>query len=75
MKITYECKNEECQHHFDIKFTHSTPNRHMSGRMEDAEQGDRAESDPYECPECGTEVDTEELDEIEDDDDYPECEI
>jgi hypothetical protein len=47
----------------------------MNGRMEDAEQGDRAESDPCECPECGTEVDTEELDEIEDDDDYPECEI
>ena len=33
----------------------------MNGRFEDAEQGSSAEASPCECPECGTEVDIEEV--------------
>lgn len=62
MKIDYACKNDECECEFEIRFSHSTPDRFMGGRMEDAEQGSSAEADPSECPECGSEVDVEELD-------------
>jgi hypothetical protein len=61
MKISYTCSNEECDHDFEVAFTPSTPDRHMSGRMEDAEQGSAAEADPCECPKCGHEVDAEAL--------------
>jgi hypothetical protein len=33
----------------------------MNGRMEDAEQGSSAECHPCECPECGEEVDVDEV--------------
>jgi hypothetical protein len=61
MKIDYTCRNEECEHEFEIRFTPSTPDRFMSGRWEDAEQGSGAEADPCECPNCGEEVDVEEV--------------
>jgi len=59
MKINYECHNEECLHDFEIDYTPPTPHRNMNGRMEDAIQGDDAEFDIWECPECGTEIDIE----------------
>jgi hypothetical protein len=61
MKYDYTCQNEECNHEFEVKFTPSTPDRYMHGRMEDAEQGSAAECDPCECRECGEEVDVEEV--------------
>jgi len=74
MKHDYTCKNEECEHEFNIDFTPATPNRHMGGRFEDAEQGSSAECDPGECPKCGQEVDIEEVEEdcTPDSDDYQE---
>jgi len=56
MKTEYTCRNEECEHCFELKFY---PDTGMSGRWEDAEQGSAAECDPSECPECGHEVDVE----------------
>jgi hypothetical protein len=61
MNYDYTCHNEECNHRFNVKFTPSTPDRYMHGRMEDAEQGSAAECDPCECRECGCEVDVEEV--------------
>jgi hypothetical protein len=61
MKADYTCKNEECEHEFEVRFTPSTPDRNMNGRFEDAEQGSSAEVFPCECPKCGTEVDIEEV--------------
>jgi hypothetical protein len=61
MKVDYTCDNETCEHEFEVKFTPSTPNRRMKGRFEEAEQGSPAECDPCECPECGKEVDTEDV--------------
>jgi len=61
MKYDYTCHNEECEHDFEVKFSPATPNRWMHGRFEDAEQGSAAECDPCECPECGQEVDVEEV--------------
>jgi len=59
MQHDYTCKNEECECEFEVDYTPPTPDRNMNGRMEDAIQGDPAEVEPYECPECGTEVDIE----------------
>jgi len=59
MTHNYTCKNEECEHEFEVEYTPATPNRNMNGRMEDAIQGDPAEVDPYECPKCNEEVDLE----------------
>ena len=59
MKHNYECHNDECLCEFEVNYTPSTPNWNMSGRMEDAIQGNGAEVEPYECPECGEEVDIE----------------
>lgn len=56
-ELDYECSG--CEHEFTIRFTPATRNRYMNGRMEDAEQGSAAEAYPRECPECGSEVDTE----------------
>jgi hypothetical protein len=61
MKADYTCKNEECEHEFEVDFTPATPDRNMNGRWEDAEQGSSAEVFPFECPECGTQVDIEEV--------------
>jgi len=61
MKVDYTCKNEECEHDFEIDFSPATPDRFMSGRFEDAEPGTSAECCPCECPECGKEVDVEEV--------------
>lgn len=63
MRTDYECRNEECCHEFEVRFTPATPNRYMHGRFEDAEQGSAAECDPGECPECGEEVDVESVEE------------
>lgn len=60
-KEDYCCKNEECQHDFEIKFYPATRNKYMHGRMEDAEQGCGAYTDPEECPKCGEEVDVEDF--------------
>lgn len=74
MKESYTCKNEECQHEFDITFYPATPDTGMSGRWEDAEQGSAADCDPSECPKCGEEVDIEQVENdcTPDPDDYPE---
>jgi hypothetical protein len=61
MKTDYTCHNEECECEFEVDFTPATPDRFMNGRFEDAEQGSSAEVWPCECPECGTEVDVEEV--------------
>jgi hypothetical protein len=61
MRADYTCRNEECEHDFEVDFTPATPDRFMSGRFEDAEQGSSAEVYPQECPECGKEVDIEEV--------------
>jgi hypothetical protein len=61
MKTDYTCKNDECEHEFEVRFTPATPDRFMSGRWEDAEQGSGAEVCPCECPKCGEEVDVEEV--------------
>jgi hypothetical protein len=61
MNYDYTCHNEECEHDFDVRYTPPTPNRYMHGRMEDAEQGSAAEVWPQECPECGEEVDVDEV--------------
>lgn len=61
MMHDYICHNEECACEFELRFTPATRNRYMHGRMEDAEQGSAAECDPGECPECGTEVDVDEV--------------
>ena len=61
MKYDNTCQNEECEHEFELDFYAETPDLHMSGRFEDAEQGSAAECDPFECPECGREVDVEEV--------------
>jgi hypothetical protein len=61
MITEYTCNNEECEHEFEVRFTPETPDRYMNGRMEDAEQGSAAECDPCECPECGEEVDVDEV--------------
>ena len=63
MKISYECENDECEHEFEITFYHATPDTGMSGRWEDAEQGSPRECSPSECPQCGTEVDLDEVEE------------
>ena len=57
MIADYTCANDECEHEFAVNFTHATPDRGMSGRWEDAEQGSSAEVYPAECAKCGTEVD------------------
>lgn len=57
--VDYTCGNDECEHEFVVDFSPATPDRYMSGRFEDAEQGDSAECRPGECPKCGTEVDVE----------------
>ena len=46
MKTDYTCKNEECQHDFEVDFEPATRNRGMHGRFEDAEQGSAASCDP-----------------------------
>jgi hypothetical protein len=58
-RTDYTCGNDECEHEFEVRFYPETPDRFMSGRFEDAEQGSAAECDPCECPKCGTEVDVE----------------
>jgi hypothetical protein len=63
MKHDYTCQNEECECEFEVDFTAATPDRYMNGRWEDAEQGSAAEVWPQECPECGKEVDIEEVEE------------
>jgi hypothetical protein len=57
MTTDYACQNDECGCEFEVRFTPATPDRFMSGRIEDAEQGSSAECDPGECPQCGAEVD------------------
>ena len=64
MTADYICQNEECEHGFPVRFTPSTPDECMSGRFEDAEQGSSAECHPLECPECGEEVDVEEVESL-----------
>jgi len=61
MNYDYTCHNEECEHDFEVRYTPPTRNRYMHGRMEDAEQGSAAEVWPQECPECGEEVDVDEV--------------
>ena len=63
MKYDYTCKDEECECEFEVDFTPATPDRFMNGRWEDAEQGSSAEVYPRECPDCGKEVDLEEVEE------------
>jgi hypothetical protein len=61
MTYDYTCHNEECECEFEVDFTPGTPDRFMNGRMEDAIQGDPQRISPFECPECGEEVDLEEV--------------
>jgi len=58
-RVDYVCRNEECEHEFEVRFYPSTPDRFMSGRFEDAERGSAAECDPCECHQCGEEVNVE----------------
>ena len=63
METEYTCHNDECEHTFEVTFYPATPDRGMSGRFEDAEQGSSAECFPFECPECGTRVNIDEVEE------------
>lgn len=74
MKHEYTCKNEECEHEFEVNFTPETPATGMSGLPEHYDPGSEAECDPFECPKCGEEVNIEEVEEdcTPDPDDYQE---
>jgi len=74
MKTDYNCKNEECEFEFEVDFEPATRDRGMHGRFEDAEQGSSASCDPSECPKCGEEVSTEDVESdcMPDPDDYME---
>jgi hypothetical protein len=59
MITEYTCHNEECECEFEVRYYPATPDTGMSGRWEDAEQGEAAYTEPDECPKCGSEVDVE----------------
>lgn len=71
MRIQYICKNDECKHEFKVSYSRAVKPSGMHGCSEDYEPCEDAEISPGECPECGTEVDFEEVhEEAEPDQEY-----
>jgi len=74
MKTDYTCKNEECQHDFEVSYSPECPASGQYGPVELYDPGQDAEVDPSECPKCGEEVSTEDVESdcMPDPDDYME---
>lgn len=56
MKIFYTCKNEECEHEFEVSVTGGCAAK-TYGLPEDCYPAESPDVEPTECPECNTEID------------------